>query len=271
MKFNRIGHAIKNKLGTLRELPDYFAAVRIEWVNVAWGVGVPAVAFILLWSLDVIESPKTIAYFFVWALFMAGYYLWRANYVRLLPKFEIRRYRIQPSPNRPTGRSVWVQLELECMTDAIIEECQGWLLDIRHRYPENSGIGDDEWEETAINEPLALGWSISDSYDPVTLYPGVPKRLNVFSFYSELPSQTVPQISAKGIPLLRCIDPGRRVPVSRTGSRQRLPTEDMLLLNTNLGIHGISRVSGWSRLRAPGKCWMEARTFKPPGCRRVLL
>ena len=62
---------LANQFRTLRELPEYFYAVRVEWVNVAWGVGVPAIAFILLWSMDVIKETRTVAYFFVWALFMA--------------------------------------------------------------------------------------------------------------------------------------------------------------------------------------------------------
>jgi hypothetical protein len=41
-----------------------------------------------------------------------------------------------------------------------------------------------EWEETAIDEPLLLNWSIKDNIEPVTLFPRVPQRLNVCFVHS---------------------------------------------------------------------------------------
>jgi hypothetical protein len=99
------------RISSLKELREYFNAVRVEWVNVAWGVGVPAVAFIILWSLEVITDKRKIAYFFVWALFMAGYYVWRAEHVQLQeiklqlqPAFAITKVLAQTWIDQDTGR-----------------------------------------------------------------------------------------------------------------------------------------------------------------------
>jgi hypothetical protein len=85
----RLLTSLSNQFKTLKELPEYFYAVRVEWVNVAWGVGLPAIAFIILWSLEVITDKQKIAYFFVFALFMAGYYVWRPNHLRLQKKIDV--------------------------------------------------------------------------------------------------------------------------------------------------------------------------------------
>jgi len=131
-------------------------------------------------------------------VFMAGYYLWRADHVRLMPKFKVEDVYIQPARNE-TGRSVWVQLGPKCLTEAPVEECSGRLLCILHKWPANSGIGNGEWEETSINEVQELGWSLEEG-TAITLYPGAEKRLNVFWLYSELPSKTTPQPCVNGVP-----------------------------------------------------------------------
>ena len=71
-------------------LPEYFATIRYLWVDVAWGAGVPAVIFIMWWSLEYpFPIPRwAIATFFDWALIMAGYHSWHTDHVRLKPKIK---------------------------------------------------------------------------------------------------------------------------------------------------------------------------------------
>jgi hypothetical protein len=177
-------------------VPDYFVALYEQWHAILWGASVPAVIFFLWWTLG-LPPIAAIVVWFVTALFFAGYFVWRANHLRLIPRFKIGQLHLQPSPNQ-VGRSVWIQVEPECLTEAAIEQCQGWLLRVMHRWPSNSGIGTGEWEPTSLNEPQILGWSLGD-YSPVTLYPGIPQRLNVFWIYSE--QKLFPQPCVDRVPL----------------------------------------------------------------------
>jgi hypothetical protein len=189
----------KRRFTSFDLLPEYFTAAAKEMQNVLWGALLPFVG----WGIWFIVStpPAWVNWMAVLlAVLLGGYYTWRADHIRLLPRFEVKRFHVQHTPAN-LGRFVIVQLELACTTEAVVEECQGWLLAIKHKYPEGSGVESVKWEETAINEPLVLQWSISDSYDPVSLHPGVLKRLNVFSFYGDLPHPFVPQIRAEGVPL----------------------------------------------------------------------
>ena len=134
-----------------------------------------------LYSLFKTPPPLANWLAIVGALFLAGFYLWRADHIRLMPKFEAHEVRIQDSPTadkggNPTGSSTLVQLLPKCLTDAEIENCQGHLRRIlRWSYFNN------RWEETEMNETVLLHWSHEDEAPvPITLHPGIERRLNVF-------------------------------------------------------------------------------------------
>lgn len=159
----------------LNELPDYFKAVKAQWVDVAWGVGMPAVIFIILWSMEVVKERRTIAYFFVWALFMAGYYLWRAYHIRLIPKFELEELFTPHTPtNAPNLERRFVQLRVSCITEGAVEECRGNLLEIRKWSAFHSA-----WEPTSVDEPVNLLWSGLNLHI-TTLESGLDRRINLF-------------------------------------------------------------------------------------------
>jgi len=169
-------------------LPEYITALNRRWQDFLWGESVIAVMMVVAIAL---LQPKAwvVVLYFMFVLVLAGYFAWRADHIRLMPQFEIlRNVHIQNTPNfddagRVRGRSIYVQLEPRCLTDAVVEHCQGHLLRILHKYP--TGVVDsDKWEPTEMNESLILGWSL-DKNSEATLRPGVPKRLNVFSVYSE--------------------------------------------------------------------------------------
>lgn len=102
----------KNQFKKHKEIPEYFYAFRVEWVNVAWGVGPPAVAFIILWSLNVIQDVHKIGYFFLWAFFMAGYYVWRADHVRLEKKIFIARVSLREFREYSSPPARWYNFEV---------------------------------------------------------------------------------------------------------------------------------------------------------------
>jgi hypothetical protein len=190
--------AVWRWLKTFNLFLEYLQAAGRHWQEILGGVSVP----FLLWGgwFIVGNPPAWINWIAVLlALLIAGYYTWRADHVRLMPKFVVEALHVQHTPNE-SGRSVWIQLEPRCLTDAPVEECQGRLLGVMHRYPVGSGIGSGNWETTDINEPLVLGWS-HGGFFPITLEPGVGQRLNIFWLYSELPNPTVPQLCVGGTPL----------------------------------------------------------------------
>jgi hypothetical protein len=105
---------------------------------------------------------------------------------RLTPRFAVSGVILQTTQTtnqitgQPTGRSVWGQLRLRCLTDAPIEECAGHLREVRRWSSESQ-----EWEETEMNESLRLGWSNGDAiHSPITLEPENERRLNMFYIHS---------------------------------------------------------------------------------------
>lgn len=115
------------------------------------------------------------------ALVVAGYYAWRIDHIRLVPKLAFGDIRVVTTPttilphNIPGPNKAVAQLLVKCVTDAEIHECQGRLLRVwRWHNPEN------RWTPTAVDEPLDLLWSTIDR--PVrTLEPNIDQRLCIFS------------------------------------------------------------------------------------------
>jgi hypothetical protein len=154
-------------------LPEYFSAAATRWQELLWGGSVVAVIWGLYFILG--NPPSWVNWLAVLlGLFVAGYYVWRADHTRLMPKFEIKQYKILPTPTAQINvHQTYVQVLPKCLTDAPVRGCQGHLLRVYKK------SGDEEnWQATAINEPLALGWSTKDT-SPLTLQPGIDQRLNV--------------------------------------------------------------------------------------------
>jgi hypothetical protein len=87
---------------TLRQLqklalfPNYLRALGKEWVNILFGEGLVAIAFLLWWALVGPSNTKLVVVFVV-AMLVAGYYAWWADYLRLQPKFKVDKFRVQPT------------------------------------------------------------------------------------------------------------------------------------------------------------------------------
>jgi hypothetical protein len=168
---------IKSRLRTFALLPDYFGAIAQRWQDILWGASMPAIV-IVIWSAIWGVPTPIIVVFLVLAMFIAGYYAWRADHERFLPRLEVvNKPRIQTTPvmtsmGYDTGQQLtYLQVVPRCATDSPVRECQGHLLRV-------SKVAEGEWVETALNETLPLEWSLRKE-PAVTLYPGIEQRLNV--------------------------------------------------------------------------------------------
>jgi hypothetical protein len=187
---------IVRRFKTLDYISDYLKAAIGHFGDVFWGVAVGAgigsllgvtLPFLILALYSQFQTPPR---FVNWlailcAVILAGYYVWRADHVRLMPKFEINKFCTQHTPTmdrntgEPTGASMWVQLVPRCLTEAEVVDCQGHLKQVR-KWSNGSG-----WEETEMNETLELFWSHGgDVPTPITLHPGIERRLNVFFIHT---------------------------------------------------------------------------------------
>ena len=140
-------------------------------MNILFGESLVAVIFLIWWALG---SPPLVIIFLL-AVLVAGYYAWRATYLRSVPQIAVKRFAITPTPTTQLGLLlVYIHIISDCLTDAPISECQGYLLRVMKK-----SEGKDEWIPTEINEPLQLIWSVYDSTTPRTLQPGIDTRLNL--------------------------------------------------------------------------------------------
>jgi hypothetical protein len=88
---------------------------------------------------------------FIFVLFLAGYYVWRANHIRMIPKFKILDvvHCQETATEQPEEMKLYVQIVPQCLTDAAVEKCRGHLLRVHKRHTD-----DGEWILTQMNEPL---------------------------------------------------------------------------------------------------------------------
>jgi hypothetical protein len=176
---------LRERFRTFDLLPQYFTAAAERFQDILWGAGLPAIVW-LIWSM-VGTPPRWVNWVVVLCvLFTSGYYVWRADHVRLLPKFDIRDWHIEETPTvdgagKPSGKSIYVQLLPKCLSGAEVEECQAYLLGV-------SALSKDSvWIPTAMNERVILGWSNvkdEEGFSNMTLHPGIEPRLNVFLVHS---------------------------------------------------------------------------------------
>ena len=154
-----------------RLIRDYWKAVREHAWETFWGAGVPGIAF-TIYTLWHAPARPYIPWAVAWAMLVAGYFIWRADHVRLIPKLIIGDiHMIYTSMGIPIHKARFVQFWVSCATEGALENCRGKLLRI-------SRWNDGQWEPTHIDEPLDLLWSYVD--EP-TIKLEVPTCLNVFA------------------------------------------------------------------------------------------
>jgi hypothetical protein len=171
---------LRGKFRTFDLLPEYFRSVAAHWQDFLWGESVVAVAFTVWWLLG--NPPGwAIGVYVVIAMFVAGYYLWRGDHVRLMPKLRLGGFRVVKTPTieivgpvtRPGADRVVAQLEIENASKTAVDDCRGFLVRVWK-------WSDNDWIPTAVDEPLDLLWSTIDQPSR-TLYPGIPQRLCIFA------------------------------------------------------------------------------------------
>jgi len=164
---------------------DYFKAALGHFGDVFWGAAVGAgigsilgvsVPFLILALYSQFQTPPRFLNWLaiLFAVILAGYYVWRADHVRLTPKLGISLERhLQETPvEQGKERRVFVQIEPTCLSDAPITECQGHLLRVYNRWAKEA------WSLTEMRERLLLEWSHYGAA-PITLYPSGGQYLNV--------------------------------------------------------------------------------------------
>jgi hypothetical protein len=169
---------LMKQLEKLLLMPDYFRALAKEWLNILFGETLVGIGFLVWWSLGA-PTNHALVVVFVIAMFVAGYYAWRAHHARLTPRLEICGACVQDTPvlgdlGLPVGMRTFIQVMPRCLTDAPIYECEGHLRQVR-KWSKSKNI----WEPTVINEPLQLRWS-QMTPSAITLHPGVERNLNIF-------------------------------------------------------------------------------------------
>ena len=171
-------------------LGDYFRAIVQRWHDILWGASFIAVAFVLWWFLG--NPPvRIIALYLVAVMFIAGYYAWRADHVRLMPKFEVKEFKIQENPTQDsTLIQIYIQVVPKCLTEAVVNECSGHLLRVYKKDTDKN-----RWESTTANEPVLLEWSFHE-FAPLTLQPGIDQRLNV-CFWTNRSNMIVPRVEPR--------------------------------------------------------------------------
>ncbi len=164
---------LKGRFYTYDLVGDYFIAVKSTGWDLLWGASIPSIAYCLWWFKSV--PPWWVTMIFLLALvFVSGYYLWRADHVRLMPQFAVKSAVIQPTETEsPEVMNMFIQIIPECLTEAPVYECRGRLLRVCRRFTDNS-----EWAITPMDAPLFLGWDYY-GHGPFTLEPGINQRLNV--------------------------------------------------------------------------------------------
>jgi len=69
---------LRTRFQTFDLLPEYLGAIIEEWMNILFGETIVGAGFLIWWALTNPKNPPLIAVFVV-AMFVAGYYVWRAD------------------------------------------------------------------------------------------------------------------------------------------------------------------------------------------------
>jgi hypothetical protein len=138
--------------------PDYITIIIRRWQEHLWGESALAAAMVI--ALALLHPPAwVIVLYFLLVLVLAGYFAWRVDHLRLIPKLTVTKFYIQPTnTNNPAESRVFVQILPECITEAPVLGCSGHLLRVCKR-----ATIEEKWGPTALTEKLPLMWSYQDT------------------------------------------------------------------------------------------------------------
>lgn len=180
---------------------DYWLAFKSTAWELFYGatlIGIPFAVYTFFYA----PSRVLLLSYLLLVVFVAGYYLWRADHVRLMPKLAVKEFKVVVTPTTDSAETrVYVQVLPKCLTEASVNKCKGRLLRVYKREDETK-----QWQMTAMDEPVDLEWSIH-GFDELTVQQGSEPRLNVcfiaLSTHRKRVRQIVPTISPN---LLRWVD-----------------------------------------------------------------
>jgi hypothetical protein len=160
-------------------LLDYIRSIKDAGWDVIWAPVLPSVLYWLLWFRPNSPSWWITLLYAVWVVVVAGYFVWRLDHVRLMPRLGVGDVIMTyAGTGVPEKKRRFVQVLIKCETESPIKNCRGQLLRVSKWIRGSSGDG-GKWEKTRIDETLDLLWSFVD--EPiVTLEHGAARRLNVF-------------------------------------------------------------------------------------------
>ena len=161
---------LRKQFEKLLLLPDYFRALAKEWLNILFGETLVGIGFLVWWALGAPTNHALIAVFLL-AMFVAGYYAWRVDHSRFIPKYKVTGPLVVPTPTEDPGDTkMYLQIQPECLTDASVEDCRARLLLV------STMNMNGEWVPSAMDAPLNLGWDYY-GHGSLTLDPGIGQRL----------------------------------------------------------------------------------------------
>lgn len=155
-----------------RHIREYWVAVWGHAWEIWWGAGVIGLVCTGL-TLYYAPSRWILGWAVAWVFLVAGYYAWRADHVRLVPRLELGTlHTVRMPTNAPNLERLFVQVLVKCTTEFSLDDCRGQLLRVMK-------WSNGEWAPTHVDESLDLLWSQVDK-PSITLESGVDRRLDVF-------------------------------------------------------------------------------------------
>lgn len=193
------------RLKTFNYLIAYLEGAYLHFNDIIWGVAVTTVLVgvpFLVWGL--VSQFREIRPWVNWtailvASVISGYYVWRADHIRLVPGIKAVDTKHAGTETfhqwEGAGYRTFSQVILKCVSEAPVYECTGRL---QRACRFNSG----QWEDIDIDSGLVLQWSNEDQRS-IEQHPKSEKPLNVFYI----------QHSDKRIML--CVNPDADIPAAK--------------------------------------------------------
>ena len=182
---------VRKEIAARKLLLVYLTKTLAVWNDLLW-LSVAVSPFVIWWFIGSPPTQIVVAVLFV-LFVLAGYYTWREDYVRLMPKLEFRQPAFclhTATTEDPEEQRRYVQILPMCSTEAPITACEGHLLRIMH-------FANNNWVPTELDHRIALNWSFYGAV-PQTIFPDIDHRINLFWFNNRgaIALETFPQVFA---------------------------------------------------------------------------
>lgn len=162
------------QLEKLRLLPNYFRALAKEWLNILFGETLVGIGFLIWWALGAPTNHALIAVFVI-AMFVAGYYAWRAGYMRLQQRIEVTRIRKHSWTHRDGGEATQYYFEIVNKSEAVT--IHGVRVQLQRIIPD---IENRDWLPIPLHlqHDNPVSGESTKSFD---LHPSEPRNIDLFS------------------------------------------------------------------------------------------